>query len=390
MPSGKAVFTSCEASRSCAFSFARHGRITVNSATSAVASRIKPAANPAILRRSGKRRIGASSIGRLGGFWQVFELTCSAVFVNLRRPMAKPSSHRPQGPGPLRSGRRGADRAARAQYLLGLFAYHRDAPLVARSLAVSLEALNEELEALGIRRKAYRVARGTDAQMPLAAAIAGPSGPPVRRRPRSAPAAPRSAAPPLAARAHRAGAPPPRRAARTRDPGGSGPRSRGARRRDLEQPAGKAGRERTVREEAAADAGRCPPAAEAVAPKLRSRRAHLRIRLRELRPHRGTPAEGDRSASGSMPGVRGQDGEDHEPQLVPAEGRRLVQGPVQLRQQIRGGRDQQTRERRPCRRDPIPLYGRLPSQPRPEQTRQKLKNLIRSSPPLLLPAWRGR
>src|SRR5207253_8883102 len=197
MPSGKAVFTSCEASRSCAFSFARHGRITVNSATSAVASRIRPAANPAILRRSGKRRIGASSIGRHGGFWQVFGLTCSAVFVNLRRPMAKPSSHRPQGPGPLRSGRRGAEQAARAQYLLGLFAYHRDAPLVARSLAVSLEALNEELDALGIRRKAYRVARGTDAQMPLAAAIAGPSGPPVRRRPRSVPAAP----PPPAAEA---------------------------------------------------------------------------------------------------------------------------------------------------------------------------------------------
>ena len=111
--------------------------------------------------------------------------------------MAKPSSHRPQGPGPLRSGRRGAEQAARAQYLLGLFAYHRDAPLVARSLAVSLEALNEELDALGIRRKAYRVARGTDAQMPLAAAIAGPSGPPVRRRPRSVPAAP----PPPAAEA---------------------------------------------------------------------------------------------------------------------------------------------------------------------------------------------
>src|SRR3989449_9522447 len=199
MPSGKAVFTSCEASRSCAATLARHGRITVNSATSAVASRIRPAANPAILRRSGKRRIGASSIGRHGGFWQVFGLTCSAVFVNLRRPMAKRSSHRPQGPGPLRSGRRGAEQAARAQYLLGLFAYHRDAPLVARALAVSLEALNEELDALAIRRKAYRVARGSDALMPIAAATAGPSGPPVRRRQRGASAAPQPpppAAPP--------------------------------------------------------------------------------------------------------------------------------------------------------------------------------------------------
>src|SRR6266478_5150163 len=191
MPSGKAVFTSCEASRSCAFSFARHGRITVNSATSAVASTIRPAANAAILRRSGKRRIGASSIGRHGGFWQVFGLTCGAVFVNLRRPMAKPTSHRPKAPGPASGAlrKRGAERAARAQYLLGLFAYHRDAPLVARALGVSLEALDEELDALAIRRKAYRVARGSDAQMPLAAAIAGPSGPPVRRRPRSVSAA---------------------------------------------------------------------------------------------------------------------------------------------------------------------------------------------------------
>jgi hypothetical protein len=62
--------------------------------------------------------------------------------------------------------------------------------LVARSLGVSLEALNEELDALGVRRKAYRVARGTDAQMPLAAAIPGPSGPPVRRRRRDASTAP--------------------------------------------------------------------------------------------------------------------------------------------------------------------------------------------------------
>ena len=62
--------------------------------------------------------------------------------------------------------------------------------MVARALAVSLEALNEELDALAIRRKAYRVARGSDALMPLAAATAGPSGPPVRRRQRGASAAP--------------------------------------------------------------------------------------------------------------------------------------------------------------------------------------------------------
>jgi len=73
----------------------------------------------------------------------------------------------------------------RAQELLGLFAYHRDAPLVARSLGIPLAALDAELEALGIRRKAYRIARGTDAQMPLAKAAAGSGGTPVRRRTRT-------------------------------------------------------------------------------------------------------------------------------------------------------------------------------------------------------------
>jgi hypothetical protein len=56
-------------------------------------------------------------------------------------------------------------------------------------LGVPLAALDAELEALGIRRKAYRIARGTDAQMPLAKAAAGPGGAPVRRRTRT-PASP--------------------------------------------------------------------------------------------------------------------------------------------------------------------------------------------------------
>ena len=98
----------------------------------------------------------------------------------------------------MHDGKRGAQRAARVQYLLGLFAYHRDAPLVARALGVSLQALNDELDALAIRRKAYRVARGTDAQMPRAVAIAGPSGPPVRRRQRAAPPPPAAAPAPAA------------------------------------------------------------------------------------------------------------------------------------------------------------------------------------------------
>jgi hypothetical protein len=61
---------------------------------------------------------------------------------------------------------------------------------VARAAGLSLEALNEELDGLAIRRKAYRVARGSVAQMPLVAAVTGPSGPSVRRRQRGAPAAP--------------------------------------------------------------------------------------------------------------------------------------------------------------------------------------------------------
>ena len=80
----------------------------------------------------------------------------------------------------------------RAEHLLALFAYHRDSPSVARSLGTSLEALDAELEALGVRRKAYRIARGTDTEMPLAKPVAGPRGPAVRRRARTAagPAAP--------------------------------------------------------------------------------------------------------------------------------------------------------------------------------------------------------
>ena len=71
---------------------------------------------------------------------------------------------------------------SRVQHLLALFAYHRDAPSVARALRTSLDALDTELDSLGIRRRAYRIARGTDAQMPVARAVGGRSGPPVRRR----------------------------------------------------------------------------------------------------------------------------------------------------------------------------------------------------------------
>jgi hypothetical protein len=99
------------------------------------------------------------------------------------------SVHQP----PRRAGRKGRpQRPARAQELLGLFAYHRDAPLVARALGVSLEELGAELDALQIRRRAFALVRG--AQLPAAAAVPGPSGPPVRRRSRQA--APSPAPPP--------------------------------------------------------------------------------------------------------------------------------------------------------------------------------------------------
>jgi len=83
----------------------------------------------------------------------------------------------------------------RARHLLGLFAYHRDAPIVARALRVPLETLDAELTSLGIRAKAYRLSRGTDAQMPRAAAVEAPSGPPVRRRSREAAAPPPAPSP---------------------------------------------------------------------------------------------------------------------------------------------------------------------------------------------------
>jgi hypothetical protein len=76
-----------------------------------------------------------------------------------------------------------AARHARAQELLGLFAYHRDAPLVARSLGLSLSELEAELDTLKIRRRAFLLARGVQADFPRATAIPGArSGPTVRRR----------------------------------------------------------------------------------------------------------------------------------------------------------------------------------------------------------------
>jgi hypothetical protein len=116
-----------------------------------------------------------------------------------REPEREPETETGPEPGSRGHTRAAAkDRADRIQHLLGLFAYHRDAPLVARSLHLPLEDLNRELDALRIRRKAYRLARGSDTQMPLASPVPSPRGPPVRRRTRTAPA---PAAPPEPARA---------------------------------------------------------------------------------------------------------------------------------------------------------------------------------------------
>src|SRR5438105_15256545 len=82
------------------------------------------------------------------------------------------------------------ERRVRSEQLLALFAWHRDAPLVAKSLGLSLDELSAELDDLKLRRKAYRLARGSDADIPIVKAVPGaPSGPPVRRRSRPTPRA---------------------------------------------------------------------------------------------------------------------------------------------------------------------------------------------------------
>src|SRR5882724_2715315 len=70
---------------------------------------------------------------------------------------------------PRRSSRAAAqERRARAERLLALFAWHRDGPLVARSLGLSLDELHAQLDELKLRRKAYRLARGSDHDLPIA------------------------------------------------------------------------------------------------------------------------------------------------------------------------------------------------------------------------------
>ncbi|MFL5412690.1 MAG: hypothetical protein ACJ79D_15085, partial [Myxococcales bacterium] len=80
------------------------------------------------------------------------------------------------------------ERRARAAELLGLFAWHKDAPLVARALRMTLDELQAELDTLGIRRKAFRLVQTAPGEVPRASPLPGvASGPPVRRRVRPGP-----------------------------------------------------------------------------------------------------------------------------------------------------------------------------------------------------------
>ena len=68
---------------------------------------------------------------------------------------------------------------------------------MAKSLGLSLDELHAELDDLKLRRKAYRLVRGSDAEIAIVEPVPGaPSGPPVRRRSRRSPTA---AAPPAEA-----------------------------------------------------------------------------------------------------------------------------------------------------------------------------------------------
>src|SRR5256714_11471099 len=74
-------------------------------------------------------------------------------------------------------------RQRRSEELLGLFAWHQDAPLVARALRLTLDELQAELDDLGIRRKAFRLVRGVPGDVPRASQLPGATGgPPVCTR----------------------------------------------------------------------------------------------------------------------------------------------------------------------------------------------------------------
>lgn len=88
------------------------------------------------------------------------------------------------GTRPRRAGPRGKEAAVpgRAEEILGLFAYHRDAPRVARALGLSMAELEGEIDRHKLRRKTARLVNGRDVDLPRAVPLPGKSGPPVRRR----------------------------------------------------------------------------------------------------------------------------------------------------------------------------------------------------------------
>jgi hypothetical protein len=89
------------------------------------------------------------------------------------------------------------ERRRRADDLLGLFAWHKDGPNVARALGLTLDELQAQLDDLGIRRKAFRLTRGVPGDVPRASQARGAAGgPPVRRRKRAPAPAAKVEAPP--------------------------------------------------------------------------------------------------------------------------------------------------------------------------------------------------
>ena len=100
-----------------------------------------------------------------------------------------PAETKPDDPSRGRAVAAG-ERRRRAEELLGLFAWHKDGPLVARALRLTLDELQAELDDLGIRRKAFRLTRSGPGDLPRASPMPGVlGGPPVRRRAHPQPAA---------------------------------------------------------------------------------------------------------------------------------------------------------------------------------------------------------
>ena len=83
---------------------------------------------------------------------------------------------------PVAARRKAPGQPGRPEQILGLFAYHRDAPLVARALSLSMAELESEIDILKIRRKTSRLVNGRDVDLPRATLLPGASGPSVRRR----------------------------------------------------------------------------------------------------------------------------------------------------------------------------------------------------------------